>query len=604
LRVRTLAALLPRIETTLQYEHDLSAVPIHPLDPTMTVELLSAETVGSLSEIGPIDFREIRERVARGDRCYLVRHESGRLVHHAWVQRSGRHYIQPAGIRQLTQEGQAWIYDCRTREDMQGRHIYRHVLGIILSDLRRDGARSAQIYTRLANVASQRGIAAADFVPSMLYWSLRAGPWAVLLSSKRLHSRESNSKSDHTRSRNGATVPSANRKLRILHVIDAIGNAGAETLLRTFAESIDPSRFELHICGLRPRPGSVTVPALETLGIRIVQFNQRASYDLPTLAPLVGYVRKEKIDLIHTHLLAGDVMGRLAGFLTRTPVISMMHSGREDLDQEPQRRQQLERWTARLWCRKLVVVSDLVRKELAAWFGIPPDRVVAIPNGVNTERFQTGPDFDRAIARSSLIGGDFPLVTNVGRLVPVKGQRYLVEAASMVVAKHPQVRFLVVGEGEMQAGLAELAAELGIGSNVILTGFRADIAAILAASDAFALSSLSEGMPVALLEAMAAGCPVVATDVGGVSQLVHTGVTGMLVPPADGQALAEALLVCLDDPERAKQMGAAGQRLVIQEFSMREWARKWEDLYLSEIYPRTSSNATKSSYSKNSAPRS
>src|SRR5215204_1363109 len=136
------------------------------------------------------------------------------------------------------------------------------------------------------------------------------------------------------------------RKVRVLQVIDKVGNAGAEMLLRTLAESIDHSRFELHICGLRPRPGSVTIPALRELGVPVVVLNQRTAYDLPALMALVRYVRRHKIDLIHTHLLAGDVMGRLAGFVTRRPVVSTIHSGRMDLDDEPRRRQWLERWTA------------------------------------------------------------------------------------------------------------------------------------------------------------------------------------------------------------------------------------------------------------------
>src|SRR4051812_41583653 len=149
------------------------------------------------------------------------------------------------------------------------------------------------------------------------------------------------------------------RKVRVLQVIDRIGNAGAETLQRTFAEGVDRTRFDLHVCGLRPRPGSITLPVLHALGVPVLVLNQRASYDLPALLALVRYIRRERIDIIHTHLLAGDVMGRLAGFITRRPVVSTLHSTRRDLDDEPGHRQRLERWTARLWCRKLVVVAEV-----------------------------------------------------------------------------------------------------------------------------------------------------------------------------------------------------------------------------------------------------
>jgi glycosyltransferase involved in cell wall biosynthesis len=376
------------------------------------------------------------------------------------------------------------------------------------------------------------------------------------------------------------------RKVRVLQVIDRVGNAGAEMLLRTLAESIDHSRFELHICGLRPRPGSVTIPALRELGVPVVVLNQRTAYDLPALMTLVRYVRRHKIDLIHTHLLAGDVMGRLAGFVTRRPVISTIHSGRMDLDDEPRRRQWLERWTARLWCRKLVVVSELLREEIAEWFNVPPEQVLAIPNGVDTERFRAGTDCDRAATKQALLGADLPLVANVARLVPQKGQRYLVEAAKLVAARHPDVRIAFVGDGELRADLEKLASDLGVSSNIVFAGFQSDVASILAASDVFTLSSLYEGLPVALLEAMAVGCPVVSTDVGGVSQLVRHGETGLLVPPADPAALANALLECLDDPARARQMGAAGQRHIAQEYGMRTWAHRLEQVYLRELSRR------------------
>src|SRR3954468_528994 len=148
-------------------------------------------------------------------------------------------------------------------------------------------------------------------------------------------------------------------KKRILHIIDALGNAGAETQQVTFAEGIDSSRFELRFCGLRPRPGSITQPALQALGMHTLVLNQRNTYDLPALYSLVRYIRRHRIDLIHTHLIAADIMGRLAGLLTHRPVISTIHSVIADLDGEPRRRQLLERWTARTWCRKLVVVSEL-----------------------------------------------------------------------------------------------------------------------------------------------------------------------------------------------------------------------------------------------------
>src|SRR5207244_8498456 len=133
--------------------------------------------------------------------------------------------------------------------------------------------------------------------------------------------------------------------------------------------------------------------------------------------------------IIHTHLLASDIMGRVAGFLTGRPVVSTVHNVRDDFDQEPLRRRLMERWTGRLMCSRIVVVSELLRRELAEWYGIPPGRLVAIPNGVDTESFRREPEFDRTAVKRALVGGDYPLVTNVARLVAQKGQSYLIQAA-------------------------------------------------------------------------------------------------------------------------------------------------------------------------------
>ena len=169
------------------------------------------------------------------------------------------------------------------------------------------------------------------------------------------------------------------QKIRLLQLIDQLGDAGAEQLLYTFAAGIDRSRFELHVCALRPWSQPKIVPAIRALGFPVTELDQHHAYDLPVLRSLVQYIRRHHIDIIHTHLLASDVMGRMAGFLTRCPVVSTIHNGRFDLDREPRHQQWMERWSARLWCRRLIVVSALLRDEIAEWFGLPRSRVTIDP---------------------------------------------------------------------------------------------------------------------------------------------------------------------------------------------------------------------------------
>ncbi len=354
-------------------------------------------------------------------------------------------------------------------------------------------------------------------------------------------------------------------------------------MLRTFASGFDHSRFELHMIGLRPALNSPLPEELRALGVPVLELDQRNSYDLPAFSSLLAYLRRHRIDIIHTHLLASDIMGRMAGFLTHRPVISTIHNSRKDLDMEPLRRQMMQRWTARFMCNKLIVVSDLIHDEIVDWFGLPPDRVVIIPNGVDMDRFYRGPEFDRAAMKHSLVGGEFPVVTNVARLVPEKGQNYLIEAAQIVTKVRPEVRFIMLGDGPLMADLEAQVESLGIADKVIFTGFRNDVADVLAASNVFVLSSLWEGMPVSLLEAMAAGCPAVSTHVGGVGQVLQHNVNGLMVPPADPQALADALLQFLDNPDLAHQMSAIARDWVNERYSMHAWVHKCEALYLEEL---------------------
>ena len=373
------------------------------------------------------------------------------------------------------------------------------------------------------------------------------------------------------------------RKVRVLLLIDKLGFAGAEQLLYTFAGGVDRSRFDLHICGLRPgdRQGA---PAMHALGFAVTELDQHHSYDLHVLRELASYIRREQIDIIHTHLLAADIMGRVAGFITRRPVVSTIHNGRLDLDKEPRHQQWMERWTARLWCRRLIVVSNLLRDEIAEWFGVPRKKVVAIPNGIDTARFRPQPGFDAAEVKRELFGeGDYRMVANVARLVPQKGQRILVEAAAQVAATRPDVRFAFVGDGPLRDEVTALATERGIANKIVITGIRPDVPRILAASDLFVLSSIWEGMPLSLLEAMAAGCPAVATSVGGVAEVLDHGKVGLMVPPNDPEALARAIGECLDHPNQARQRAADAQAFAEQKYGMETMIRKWEEVYLREL---------------------
>jgi glycosyltransferase involved in cell wall biosynthesis len=374
------------------------------------------------------------------------------------------------------------------------------------------------------------------------------------------------------------------KKTRVLQVIDALGTGGAESLQYTLAASIDRRRFDWHVCALRKSRESLKVHQdLLKIGIPVSILDQKHVYDARALLKLVRYIRRNRIDIVHTHLAGADILGRVAGFLTGRPVVSSIHLLEGDLLDAPARRQLLLKITARWLCRRIVVVAENMRQDAANWLGLPLSRVEAIPNGVDTARFRRPHGFDTAAIKRALIGGDHPLVVSVARLFPQKGHGDMVTAAGLVASSLPGVRFAFIGDGPSRADIIRRIEAQGLKEVVLVLGTRGDIPEVLAASDVFALSSLQEGLPVAVLEAAAAGCPIIATRVGGVPEIVRDGTTGLLVPPGDPKAMADAILSLLNDPHRAQELARAAQTLVEREYSTEAWARKWETLYSQEV---------------------
>lgn len=377
------------------------------------------------------------------------------------------------------------------------------------------------------------------------------------------------------------------KKTRVLQVIDQLGTGGAESLQYALAAAVDRGRFEWHVCALRKSTESLRVHQdLLKIEVPVSILDQKHVYDPRALLKLVRYIHRHRIDIVHTHLAGADILGRVASFLTGRPVVSSIHLLEGDLLDAPARRQLLLKITARWMCQRIVVVAENMRQDAADWLGLPLSRIEAIPNGVDTARFRRRANIDGVAVKRALIGGGHPLVVSVARLFPQKGHGDLIAAAGIVASSLPGVRFAFIGDGPSRAEIMSRIEAQGLTGVVLLLGARDDIPDILAASDVFALSSLQEGLPVAVLEAAAAGCPIVATDVGGVPEIIRDGTTGLLVRPGDPQAMADAILALLGAPHRARELAAAAQALVEREYSTEAWAKKWETLYLQEVRRR------------------
>lgn len=305
------------------------------------------------------------------------------------------------------------------------------------------------------------------------------------------------------------------------------------------------------------------------------------SRDLSVLYRLYRLLRALQPDLVHTHMAKAGTIGRVAARLARVPLVVHTYHGHVFHSYFGPARTRfflsIERSLSRL-TDLIVTVGEKQRREILDYGIGTPNKVTSVPLGLELEPFLSS-ERHRGELRAELgIGADVPLVGIVGRLVPVKGHADFIEAARLVSSRIPHARFLVVGDGELRRELERQVLALGLGREVLFLGWRHDLPRIYADLDLVVLSSHNEGSPVALIEAMAAGKAVVATDVGGVSDVVADGVSGVLVPPREPQALADAISSVLARSELTS-MGERGRAAVYPKYSVSRLVSDLQRLY-------------------------
>ena len=364
---------------------------------------------------------------------------------------------------------------------------------------------------------------------------------------------------------------------RVAYVIGELGKGGAEYQLYELLRHLDRRRFAPGVFVLAP--GGWWVEPIRALGVPVEEIPRRGPADVRRLARLRASLRRFAPHLLHAILWSGNSYGRLAALGLGIPVVIAA-----ERVVTPYRGWQV------MVERALDRVTDgyLVNCEaIAAWQverkRLPREKIEVIPNGIDLGRL---PPFslDRRGARSAAgLQRDRRLVAGVGRLDAQKDFPTFLRAAAMIAAEFPDVDFLVVGEGGERAALEALAWRLGLGARVVFTGLRHDVPRLLAAVDVFALTSLYEGFPNVLLEAMATGAVAVATDVGGCRELVTSGETGLLVPPRAPAAVAAAVGRVLRDPALARRLATAARQRVEGAFSIDVMARRTMDAYLRRL---------------------
>ena len=365
-------------------------------------------------------------------------------------------------------------------------------------------------------------------------------------------------------------VARAPRRLRVCHVMSADLWAGAEVQVATVASYlVDAPELDLTAVLLNDGP---LAAELRRLGVPVTVIDERTNNALEILTALTRYFRARPVDVVHTHRGKDTVLGALAARLAGVRgLVRTVHGHREPMRGWDRVKfgvyEALDTWTLRCFADRVVAVSRRLARSLDDG-GYGPGTVVPIPNGVDVERIRSSrprEDVRRALGIDPMAG----VIGIVGRLTPVKGHDLFLRAARHILDEAPRTRFLIVGDGPLRTELERTARELGVAEACVFAGARMDVYDLVGAMDAFVLSSLHEGSPMALLEAMALGTPVVATAVGGVPEILAQGTTGLLVGGQDANGLAAACLELLGDPERARAMAERARRVAADKFSHR-----------------------------------
>jgi glycosyltransferase involved in cell wall biosynthesis len=366
-----------------------------------------------------------------------------------------------------------------------------------------------------------------------------------------------------------------NGAIRVCMLIPKMKIGGAEMQLLYLTRALDRSRFRVSLCSLIPGDaGMEREIARHVESFHCIRFRWRR---FPvSFFRLVSYLKRGRFDILHCHLSFADSLGRIAGWFAGVPVLMTTEHGKHLWKKPPHLL--LERILGRVTAARICVSRDIMeiraKREGTHW-----QKLKYIPNAVDQSRFARSGKGRAAVLAEFGWPPDDPLVVSIGRLVTAKHYPLLVEVIGLVRERFPGVRCLIVGEGRCRGEIMERIRALGLAEHVLLPGARADIAELLAAADVFVLSSIREGLPVALLEAMAAGTAVAATSVGGIGEVVVDGESGLLVAPDDAAALAGAIGRVLGNIELRRRLGANAARVVRERFSIEKTAEQTGALY-------------------------
>lgn len=373
---------------------------------------------------------------------------------------------------------------------------------------------------------------------------------------------------------------------RVLHLIDSLGPGGAERLLVDYLPRLRELGLEVRVCALAERQGNPVAADLRRLGVPVELVPVRRLADPAGFARIARHIRRVRPDLVHTQLEASDTLGALAARMQRVPVVSTQHTMSPP---EPRSREAVRAFIAEralgASAARIIAVSDAARRFYERSTALPARKLTTLRNGIDLPAFRAEVAASEGVREELGIADDAVVAATVAVLRPQKGVEIMLRALPALLAERSELVYLVIGGGPDAERLRGLAAEIGVEDHVRFPGSRTDVARLLGACDLLVHPTLEDALPTSLMEAMAAGLPIVAGAVGGVPEMVEEGRNGRLVPPGDVAALTAAVRELLADADLRAAMGREGERLVAERFDLDTQARRLRDLYLDVLSP-------------------
>lgn len=363
----------------------------------------------------------------------------------------------------------------------------------------------------------------------------------------------------------------------VLHLISRLPPGGVENQLRKVVRLYDRRRFRPIVCCLKEK-GEVG-EAIERDGTPVVVLNrmQGHPFDVRLVFLLRRLMKEHRVTIVRTHQFHANLYGRIAAIWAGVPILLPSF---HNTYARRKRHRSLLNWLLARWTDRLITVSEAVKRDLVRYDHLPEGKIKVVHNGCDIDRFMK-PSLKNDLRAAWKIPSDAPVIGTVGRLAKEKGQTILIQAVSLLRSDFPNLRILLVGEGPERETLEKEAARLGLGDRVLFTGLQREIPAFLALMDLFAFPSLNEGFPNALLEAMAAGKPVIASDIPENAEILSSEKIGLRVPPNDAKTLAEQIRFLLKSPDGARAMGKRAQEWVASRFTDAKMMEEIQGLYKS-----------------------